>query len=41
MKELAGRGHEVTVVSSFQLDKPVANYRDIHIDFDTTHHGEQ
>uniref|UniRef100_A0A336LHP8 CSON001305 protein n=1 Tax=Culicoides sonorensis TaxID=179676 RepID=A0A336LHP8_CULSO len=29
MVELANRGHEVTVVSSFALDKEVPNYRDI------------
>lgn len=40
MKELAGRGHSVTVVSPYQLSEPVPNYRDVHIDFDTTHHGE-
>jgi len=28
-QELANRGHNVTVVSSFPLDHPVANYTDI------------
>ncbi|KAK9870917.1 hypothetical protein WA026_009879 [Henosepilachna vigintioctopunctata] len=31
MKELAKRGHEVTVVSHFPLDKPVPRYKDISI----------
>lgn len=29
LKELAGRGHQVTVVSHFPLEKPVENYTDI------------
>lgn len=29
--ELARRGHEVTVISTFPLDKPLKNYRDIHV----------
>jgi len=29
MKGLAERGHNVTVVSSFPLEKPMKNYRDI------------
>ena len=26
-EELAGRGHEVTVITSFKPDKPIPNYR--------------
>lgn len=29
--ELAIRGHDVTVVSCFPLEKPLKNYREIHI----------
>nr|CAD7404136.1 unnamed protein product [Timema cristinae] len=32
MKELATRGHQVTVVSAFPLDKPMDNYTDIKLD---------
>nr|CAD7203160.1 unnamed protein product [Timema douglasi] len=32
MKELAARGHQVTVVSAFPLDKPMENYTDIKLD---------
>nr|CAD7414596.1 unnamed protein product [Timema poppensis] len=32
MKELAARGHQVTVVSAFPLDKPMDNYTDIKLD---------
>lgn len=32
-KELANRGHEMTVVSAFPLSKPMKNYRDIKVDF--------
>lgn len=31
MKELASRGHDVTVISSFPLEKPMKNYRDIYV----------
>lgn len=31
-KELARRGHKVTVVSSYPLDKQIDNYRDIFIE---------
>lgn len=30
-KELAIRGNDLTVISTFPLDKPLKNYRDIHI----------
>lgn len=30
-KELAIRGHDVTVINTFPLDKPLKNYRDIQI----------
>lgn len=29
LKELAKRGHEVTMVSAFPLDKPLKNYKDV------------
>lgn len=29
--ELAKQGHDVTVISTFPLDKPLKNYRDIHV----------
>ncbi|CAG2059351.1 unnamed protein product [Timema podura] len=32
MKELATRGHQVTVVSAFPLDKTKDNYTDIKLD---------
>ncbi len=33
-KELAKRGHKITTVSLFPLEKPVPNYRDIKIQMD-------
>lgn len=36
---LAERGHEVTVVSPFPLDKPMKNYRDIKLELDDFHKG--
>lgn len=29
--ELAKQGHDVTAITTFPLDKPLKNYRDIHI----------
>lgn len=37
---LAERGHEVTVVSPFPLDKPMKNYRDIKLELDDFHKGK-
>ncbi|XP_062553019.1 UDP-glycosyltransferase UGT5-like [Armigeres subalbatus] len=34
LKNLAQRGHEVTMVSSFPLSKPVKNYRDVYVPVD-------
>uniref|UniRef100_A0A2M4BJY0 UDP-glucuronosyltransferase n=2 Tax=Anopheles marajoara TaxID=58244 RepID=A0A2M4BJY0_9DIPT len=34
MKELARRGHEVTVINPFPQKKPLANYRDIDVSLD-------
>ncbi|XP_017774703.1 PREDICTED: UDP-glucuronosyltransferase 2C1-like [Nicrophorus vespilloides] len=31
LKELAARGHEVTMISPFPLDKPLKNYKDVHM----------
>lgn len=33
--ELANQGHEVTVITTFPLDKPLKNYRDIHVPLST------
>jgi hypothetical protein len=33
-KELAQRGHEVTMVSPFPMDKPLKNYRDVKVDIE-------
>jgi glucuronosyltransferase len=45
MFELASRGHQVTVVSPFPENKPIANYTDIAVNSDiyavTGGHGEQ
>ncbi|XP_063221123.1 UDP-glycosyltransferase UGT5-like isoform X1 [Bacillus rossius redtenbacheri] len=34
LKELAARGHEVTVISSFPPEKPLANYTHVDVDVD-------
>lgn len=40
LKGLAAKGHQVTVLSSFPLDKPVKNYRDIVVRTDHLIEGE-
>lgn len=32
LKELSKRGHEVTVVSAFSKEKPIANYTHVRVD---------
>lgn len=37
--ELAKQGHDVTVITTFPLDKPLKNYRDIHVPLAPGHMG--
>uniref|UniRef100_U5EZ23 Putative glucosyl/glucuronosyl transferase n=1 Tax=Corethrella appendiculata TaxID=1370023 RepID=U5EZ23_9DIPT len=37
LKELASRGHQVTMVSSFPLSTPMKNYRDVYVSFENAH----
>lgn len=39
MKGLADKGHQVTVLSSFPLEKPVKNYRDVTVKTDNLLQG--